>query len=118
MYHVTSRGVRKADVFTDARDRLRFQQIFQNVVDQTAILRQLMDEGYPVAREDLAALSPYLTSHIKLFGDYVIDLEINAVTLYEQGSANTLFRGHAEISIDVVDVHKPAEGPLSRRGST
>ena len=34
MYHVTSRGVRKADVFTDARDRLRFQQIFQNVVER------------------------------------------------------------------------------------
>jgi hypothetical protein len=48
--------------------------IFQNVVDQTAILRELMDEGYPVAREDLAALSPYLTGHIKRFGDYVIDL--------------------------------------------
>jgi hypothetical protein len=49
--------------------------IFQNVVDQTAILRELMDEGYPVAREDLATLSPYLTGHIKRFGDYVIDLE-------------------------------------------
>jgi hypothetical protein len=46
--------------------------------------------------------------------DYVIELEINTVTLYEQGSANTLFRGHAEISIDVVDVHKPAEGPIYR----
>jgi len=34
MYHVTSRGVRKADVFTDVRDRLRFQQIFQNVVER------------------------------------------------------------------------------------
>ncbi|MCF3609743.1 transposase [Planktothrix agardhii 1033] len=26
-------------------------------------------------REDLAALSPYLTSHIKRFGDYLIDLD-------------------------------------------
>jgi putative transposase len=34
MYHVTSRGVRKADVFTDVRDRVRFQQIFQNVVER------------------------------------------------------------------------------------
>jgi hypothetical protein len=49
--------------------------IFQNVVDQTAILRELMDEGYPIAREDLAALSPYATGHIKRFGDYVIDLD-------------------------------------------
>ncbi len=26
-------------------------------------------------REDLAVLSPYLTSHIKRFGDYLIDLD-------------------------------------------
>ena len=26
-------------------------------------------------REDVAALSPYLTSHIKRFGDYLVDLE-------------------------------------------
>ena len=50
--------------------------------------------------------------------DYVIDLEINAVTLYEQGSANTLFRGHAEISIDVVDAHKPADGPFYKEEYT
>jgi hypothetical protein len=35
----------------------------------------LMDEGYPVAREDLAARSPSLTGHIKRFVDYVIDLD-------------------------------------------
>jgi hypothetical protein len=32
------------------------------------------EEGYPVRREDVATFSPYLTSHIKRFGDYVIDL--------------------------------------------
>jgi hypothetical protein len=49
--------------------------IFQNVVDQTAILLEFMDEGYPIAWQNLAALSPYLTAHMKRFGDYVIDLE-------------------------------------------
>jgi Tn3 transposase DDE domain len=34
----------------------------------------LMAEGYPVKREDVAALSPYLTRHIKRFGDYFVDL--------------------------------------------
>ena len=48
--------------------------IFQNVADQTRILSELRKEGYPVLREDVATLSPYLTSHIKRFGDYVIDL--------------------------------------------
>lgn len=48
--------------------------IFQNVVDLTYILRDLVREGYPVVREDVKALSPYITRHIKRFGDYVIDL--------------------------------------------
>ena len=47
--------------------------IFQNVVDQTRILRMLKEEGFPINREDVATLSPYITSHIKRFGDYIID---------------------------------------------
>jgi hypothetical protein len=50
--------------------------------------------------------------------DYVVDLEVNAITLYEPGSANTLFRGHAEISLNVVDVQKPSEGPIYREEYT
>lgn len=49
--------------------------IFQNVVDLTEVLQQLQHEGYLLEREDVAGLSPYLTSHIKRFGDYVLDLE-------------------------------------------
>jgi nitrogen regulatory protein PII-like uncharacterized protein len=47
--------------------------IFQNVVDLTAIVHQLRREGYYVNTEDLSTISPYLTIHIKRFGDYVID---------------------------------------------
>lgn len=43
---------------------------FRNVVDITYALRELKREGYEVIREDVAALSPYLTRHIKRFGDY------------------------------------------------
>jgi hypothetical protein len=31
--------------------------------------------GTLITREDVAALSPYMTSHIKRFGDYLIDME-------------------------------------------
>jgi TnpA family transposase len=48
--------------------------IFQNVVDISHVLGELKAEGYPVRREDVAAMSPYLTQHIKRFGDYFIDL--------------------------------------------
>jgi TnpA family transposase len=49
--------------------------MLQNVVDMTRILRQLAREGYGVTRETLSFLSPYLTEHIRRFGDYVIDLD-------------------------------------------
>jgi TnpA family transposase len=48
--------------------------IYQNVIDQTRIIKTLMREGFYVAREELKTLSPYLTKHIKRFGDYVVDL--------------------------------------------
>jgi TnpA family transposase len=49
--------------------------IFHNVVDLTDVLRDLLKSGYLITREDVAALSPYMTSHIKRFGDYLIDME-------------------------------------------
>ncbi|MBG1261475.1 Tn3 family transposase [Nostoc sp. BAE] len=49
--------------------------IFHNVVDLTEVLRDLLKSGYLITREDVAALSPYMTSHIKRFGDYLIDME-------------------------------------------
>ena len=48
--------------------------IFQNVVDQSRLLAELIAEGFPVQREDVLALSPYLTLPIKRFGDYILDL--------------------------------------------
>jgi TnpA family transposase len=50
--------------------------ILQNVIDMTAILRQLLREGYVVNRDTLSKLSPYLTEHVRRFGDYVLDLDI------------------------------------------
>ena len=47
--------------------------VLSNVVDMTQCLEEIVREGYPVHREDVAALSPYLTYHIKRFGDYIVD---------------------------------------------
>ena len=43
--------------------------------------------------------------------DYVVELEVNQISLYEPGSYNTLFRGRCDISMVVIDVHKSSEGP-------
>jgi hypothetical protein len=41
--------------------------------------------------------------------DYVIDLEINELSLYEAGSGNQLFRGKCDVSVVVVQVNRPEE---------
>ncbi len=43
--------------------------------------------------------------------DYVIAMDVNQISLYEPGSAKTLFRGRCDISINVVDVLMHTEGP-------
>ncbi len=49
--------------------------ILQNVVDMTYILREFSSSGIEFSRKDVEALSPYITRHIKRFGDYTIDLK-------------------------------------------
>ena len=50
--------------------------IFHNVIDQSRILAELLAEGFPIEREEVMVLSPYLTLHTKPFGDYILDLSI------------------------------------------
>jgi hypothetical protein len=49
--------------------------------------------------------------------DYVIDLEIAKLSLFEHGSYNQIYRGRSEISITVCDVKNPDEGAMSEEFS-
>jgi len=92
-------------------------------------LCQVLEEGFKKNKEKVRVLPTskverYKDEHPAWHGkapeeigehfavDYVISLEINALSLYETGSSNTLFHGQCDITIDVVDVHKPSEGPI------
>ncbi len=44
--------------------------MLQTVADQTELLRKLADGGHDVNREDVAYFSPYVTRHLKRFGQY------------------------------------------------
>ncbi|KUN76541.1 Tn3 family transposase [Streptomyces griseoruber] len=44
--------------------------IFHNALDIAEIIRQLLEEGWEIDPEGLAHISPYLTEHIKRFGEY------------------------------------------------
>ena len=47
--------------------------ILQNVSDMTDIIADLIDEGHKITKEDMSYLCPYWTSHLKRFGDIVMD---------------------------------------------
>ena len=49
--------------------------IFHNVVEQSRIIKSLIRSGWKITQEDVAALSPYVTGHVKRFGEYLIDME-------------------------------------------
>jgi hypothetical protein len=51
--------------------------ILQNVADQTAIIQDLLEEGYPVTKEALASISPFVTESRERFGDYSLDMTIS-----------------------------------------
>lgn len=48
--------------------------ILQNTVDMSFAIQTLMSQGELIPIRHLAALSPYITRHIKRYGDYVVNL--------------------------------------------
>lgn len=56
-------------------DLLANAVILQNTIDIGNAIKQLKTEGIEVSKQDIKNLSPYLTSHIKRFGEYIIDLD-------------------------------------------
>jgi TnpA family transposase len=48
--------------------------ILQNTVDMSLAIQTLMSQGELIPMRHLAAMSPYITRHIKRYGDYVVNL--------------------------------------------
>jgi TnpA family transposase len=56
------------------RDLVANAVMLHNVVDMTNVLYDLQQEGICVTPELLSRLSPYLTEHIRRFGQYLLDM--------------------------------------------
>jgi TnpA family transposase len=56
------------------RDLVANAVMLHNVVDMTTVLRELQQEGICLTPEIASCLSPYLTEHIKRFGQYFLDM--------------------------------------------
>jgi hypothetical protein len=57
--------------------------ILHNVIDVSNAIEQLAKDGIVVTMEDVKAMSPYMTGHIKRFGEYIIDLESIPTPIHE-----------------------------------
>ena len=49
--------------------------ILHNTVDMSLAIQTLMAQGKPVHQRYIKALSPFITRHIKRYGDYVVNLQ-------------------------------------------
>lgn len=71
-----SRGVLKTNDPKEQEKLVVYNQLvanavmLQNVVDQTRVLEELHQEGYPINKDDLAYMSPYVTRNLNRFGEY------------------------------------------------
>jgi TnpA family transposase len=57
------------------RDLVANAVMLRNVADLTDVLADLKADGHDFAREQVARLSPYMTTHLKRFGQYVLDMD-------------------------------------------
>ena len=53
----------------------------QNVIDMTDVCHALIQEGHTITEQDLSHMSPYMTEHLKRFGEYVLDLNLRPANL-------------------------------------
>src|SRR5438552_16765379 len=77
---------------------VQMEEGFKKNKEKVTIVPVSQVEKYKDDHPNWRSLSPEEVGK-HFHADYMIDLELNTVTLYEAGSANTLFRGHAEISL-------------------
>jgi TnpA family transposase len=56
------------------RDLVANAIMLHNVVDMTNVIYDLLQEGVGITPELVGRLSPYLTEHIKRFGQYILDM--------------------------------------------
>ena len=57
------------------RDLVANAVMLRNVADLTDVLADLKADGHDFTRDQVTRLSPYMTTHLKRFGQYVLDMD-------------------------------------------
>jgi hypothetical protein len=92
----------------------QLQKDFKENQEKVKIIATSQVEKYKDEHPNWKAIGPAEIG--KYFdADYVIELDIDGMSLYESGSGNQLFRGRGNVHISVVDVSKPGEEPIYHR---
>jgi hypothetical protein len=118
-----SKEVRVAIVgWTGLDVRPEFVRVDRDLCDLLSqqLKRSFKENGEKVSLVPLSQIEAYKDRHPdwksmnleelgqKFDADYVIYLELHSLSLYEQGSGNTLYHGRADVSVHLVNVNDPA----------
>jgi hypothetical protein len=100
--------------------------------DLSRLLAQWLQKGFKDNKEKVTLVSPSKVEKFKddhpnwetmnleeiarhFEADYVINLEVESLSLYEKGSGNQLYLGRAAIGVSVVDMNQPGEGAIFQK---
>lgn len=96
------------------------------------LLARELKEGFEYNKEKVKVIPPQKVDEYKLQNpdwhtrdldgigadfeaDYVIYLELDSISLYKKGSNNTLYQGKAQITVNLIDVHKHDDLGVKRK---
>lgn len=71
---ITSRDPVSYEKRIKYKDLIANAIMLHNVVDMTHVLHDMSQEGFAITPDVVATFSPYMTEHIKRFGEYFIDM--------------------------------------------
>jgi TnpA family transposase len=77
-------GIIAENIRHEQRKVIKYNQLVANMVILHNVqwmsrkLKEMQNQGYPIDENILKGLSPYRTSHINRFGDYMLDLHRKA----------------------------------------
>jgi hypothetical protein len=89
----------------------QLQEAFKKNKEDVSVVSATKVEKYKDDHPDWQSESPAAIGK-HFHADYVVELDIESLTLYKEGSARTIFQGHAKIAVSVIDVHKPGDDPI------
>ncbi|HZU36354.1 MAG TPA: hypothetical protein VFA18_10625 [Gemmataceae bacterium] len=90
----------------------RLQQSYKDNKENVVLLPAPKVEQYKDTHPNWALDVPGIGKYFK--ADYVVWLQVDSLSLYEQGSNNMLYQGHANIQVSLYDMSQPDAVPQEK----